>query len=110
MSVTLRALSAPDTATAGATTRRILRAAETCHAAIRTQFVELYPLRRELLLTPENECGVKKFICTTLRPTQMPYKELYDVRITLPCSRPRLAGSVLGELPAGVSRSLLGTD
>jgi len=45
----------------------------------RTQFVELYPLRKDLLLTPPNECGVKKFVCTSIRPTQMPYKELYDV-------------------------------
>merc|ERR1719399_1808405 len=45
----------------------------------RTQFIELYPLRRELLLTPPNECGVRKFVCTSIRPTQMPYKELYEV-------------------------------
>ena len=45
----------------------------------RTQFIELYPLRRELLLLPRNEAGVKKFVCTTIRPTQMPYKDLYEV-------------------------------
>ena len=59
--------------------RRTCRVLSRGRAGNRTQFVELYPLRRELLLTPENECGQKKFICTTLRPTQMPYKELYDV-------------------------------
>eukprot|EP00357_Protocruzia_adherens_P037882 CAMPEP_0114983882 /NCGR_PEP_ID=MMETSP0216-20121206/6955_1 /TAXON_ID=223996 /ORGANISM="Protocruzia adherens, Strain Boccale" /LENGTH=833 /DNA_ID=CAMNT_0002345931 /DNA_START=33 /DNA_END=2534 /DNA_ORIENTATION=+ len=33
---------------------------------------------RELLLYPKNECGVVKFICTTLRPTKMAFLELYD--------------------------------
>ena len=32
--------------------------------------------QRELLLYPKNECGVQKFICTTMRPTQLPYIEL----------------------------------
>jgi len=45
----------------------------------RSQFVELYPLRRELILCPPNECGVKKFVCSSVRPTQLPYKQLYDV-------------------------------
>ena len=44
----------------------------------RRQFVDLYTERRELMLCPINECGVKKFICTTLRPSQLCYKELYD--------------------------------
>eukprot|EP01047_Picozoa_sp_COSAG01_P046288 COSAG01_NODE_4333_length_5127_cov_1906.030827_1_plen_549_part_10 len=44
------------------------------------QFTQLYPERRPLLLCPRNECGVRKFVCTTLRPTQLPYKELYDFR------------------------------
>ena len=30
------------------------------------------------MLSPRNECGMRKFICTTLRPTQLPYNELYD--------------------------------
>lgn len=29
-------------------------------------------------MTPQNECGVLKFICTTLRPTKLPFIELYD--------------------------------
>ena len=32
-------------------------------------------------LTPpscNNRCGVEKFVCTTLRPTRLPYSELYD--------------------------------
>ena len=32
----------------------------------RAQFVELYPKRRPLMLDPPNECGVRKFICTTV--------------------------------------------
>jgi hypothetical protein len=34
-------------------------------------FEELYPYRRPLYLAPKNECGVPKFVCTTLRPTQV---------------------------------------
>ena len=30
------------------------------------------------MLAPKNECGKKKFICTTIRPTKLPYTELYD--------------------------------
>jgi len=44
------------------------------------QFVELFPHRKKLWLHPKNECGVNKFVCTTVRPTQLTYKELYDVR------------------------------
>lgn len=42
-------------------------------------FEELYPHRRPLYLTPRNECGVPKFVCTTLRPTSLNYTELYDL-------------------------------
>ncbi|GFR42728.1 hypothetical protein Agub_g3646 [Astrephomene gubernaculifera] len=42
-------------------------------------FEELYPYRRPLYLTPRNECGVPKFVCTTLRPSQLVYTELYDL-------------------------------
>lgn len=45
----------------------------------RRKFVDLFPDRRPLLLCPPNECGVAKFICTTVRPTQLPYRELNDV-------------------------------
>ncbi|KAJ3080287.1 hypothetical protein HK102_003163, partial [Quaeritorhiza haematococci] len=44
------------------------------------QYAQLFPGRKELLLYPPNEFGIRKFICTTLRPTQLPYKELYDYR------------------------------
>ncbi|GMH37248.1 hypothetical protein BSKO_05121 [Bryopsis sp. KO-2023] len=42
-------------------------------------FRQLYPHRRPLFLTPKNECGTAKFVCTTIRPTQMPYTELYEL-------------------------------
>jgi hypothetical protein len=45
----------------------------------RRQFVQLYPNRKQLLLVPRNECGVEKFICTTVRPTQLEYSDLYDL-------------------------------
>jgi len=34
--------------------------------------------KRDLLLYPMNECKKYKFICTTIRPTKVPYPELYD--------------------------------
>lgn len=30
------------------------------------------------MLCPKNECGIMKFVCTTLRPTKLPYTELYE--------------------------------
>ena len=42
-------------------------------------FTELYPHRHQLLLLPLNECGVQKFICTTIRPTQLNHTDLYDL-------------------------------
>ena len=42
-------------------------------------FTELYPKRHQLLLLPLNECGIQKFICTTIRPTQLNYTDLYDL-------------------------------
>ena len=34
--------------------------------------------KRELFLYPKNECEKFKFICTTIRPTKVPYPELYE--------------------------------
>lgn len=31
-----------------------------------------------MLIAPKNECGKRKFICSTLRPTKLPFTELYD--------------------------------
>uniref|UniRef100_A0A8C5QQA0 Dynein regulatory complex subunit 7 n=1 Tax=Leptobrachium leishanense TaxID=445787 RepID=A0A8C5QQA0_9ANUR len=41
------------------------------------QYAFLYPDRQPLFLTPLNECGVEKLVCTTLRPTLLPQPELY---------------------------------
>ena len=42
-------------------------------------FSRLFPSRR-LFITAPNEYGVQKLVTTTLRPTQLPYRELYDVQ------------------------------
>ncbi|TPX29981.1 hypothetical protein SeMB42_g08023, partial [Synchytrium endobioticum] len=44
------------------------------------QYAHLYQARKELLILPPNEFGIEKFICTTIRPTQLAFKELYDYR------------------------------
>ena len=31
-------------------------------------------------MAPVNECGLRKFICSTIRPTKMPYVQLYDYK------------------------------
>uniref|UniRef100_H2YT25 Coiled-coil domain-containing protein 135 n=1 Tax=Ciona savignyi TaxID=51511 RepID=H2YT25_CIOSA len=43
----------------------------------RRQYVHLFRDRKPLFLNPLNECGIEKFVCTTLRPTLLSYKELY---------------------------------
>ncbi|KAM8984279.1 dynein regulatory complex subunit 7 isoform 4-T6 [Ara ararauna] len=42
------------------------------------QYIHLCPDRKPLFLHPVNECGVEKFVSTTVRPTLLPYMELYD--------------------------------
>lgn len=44
------------------------------------QYTQIFTSRKELILCPENEFGIKKFVCTTIRPTQLPFKEMYDYR------------------------------
>jgi hypothetical protein len=44
------------------------------------QYTQLYPGRKELLLSPPNEMDTKKFISSFIRPTQLPFNELYDYR------------------------------
>jgi hypothetical protein len=44
----------------------------------RWNFIELYPNRNPHMLCPQNECGVRKPLCSTLRPTELPFAELYD--------------------------------
>lgn len=46
----------------------------------RRQFVTVFPTRRPLTLAPLNECGVRKFICTTIHPSLLPYDDCYDLR------------------------------
>ncbi|NWU89345.1 DRC7 protein, partial [Upupa epops] len=41
------------------------------------QYTYLCPDRQLLFLYPLNECGLKKFVSTTVRPTLLPYTELY---------------------------------
>ncbi|XP_032848732.2 dynein regulatory complex subunit 7 isoform X3 [Tyto alba] len=41
------------------------------------QYSHLCPDRKPLFLHPVNECGVEKFVSTTVRPTLLPYTELY---------------------------------
>nr|XP_009860275.1 dynein regulatory complex subunit 7 [Ciona intestinalis] len=43
----------------------------------RRQYVHLFRDRKPLFLNPLNECGIEKFVCTTLRPTLLSYKALY---------------------------------
>ena len=42
------------------------------------QFKVIYDPLRKLVLAPKNERGIRKFICTTIRPTKLPYVELYE--------------------------------
>nr|CCA24118.1 conserved hypothetical protein [Albugo laibachii Nc14] len=41
-------------------------------------FEQMYPSRKSLYMCPLNERGIKKFVCTTIRPTLLPYAELYE--------------------------------
>ncbi|NWS67428.1 DRC7 protein, partial [Crotophaga sulcirostris] len=41
------------------------------------QYTHVYPERKPLFLHPVNECGVEKFVSTTVRPTLVPYIDLY---------------------------------
>ncbi|KAL0269096.1 UNVERIFIED_CONTAM: hypothetical protein PYX00_006930 [Menopon gallinae] len=43
----------------------------------RRQYVVKYPTRRPLLLACNNECGMQKMVCTTIRPTTMKYPEFH---------------------------------
>eukprot|EP01112_Ceratiomyxa_fruticulosa_P015298 TRINITY_DN4476_c0_g2_i2.p1 TRINITY_DN4476_c0_g2~~TRINITY_DN4476_c0_g2_i2.p1 ORF type:complete len:915 (-),score=212.17 TRINITY_DN4476_c0_g2_i2:88-2832(-) len=46
----------------------------------RRQFLSLYPSRPTLYLCPSNEHGVEKFITSFIRPSKLPFKELYDAK------------------------------
>lgn len=44
----------------------------------RRDFVNTYPNRKPLVLAIPNECGIAKFVSTTLRPSSLLYHELID--------------------------------
>ena len=47
-------------------------------ANFEAQFNEMMPGRTgRVLFSPYNECDVRKFICTTVRPTELPHRDLY---------------------------------
>ncbi|NXK64273.1 DRC7 protein, partial [Sylvietta virens] len=41
------------------------------------QYTHLCPDRKPLFIHPVNECGVQKFVSTTVRPTLLPYPDMY---------------------------------
>ncbi|NXD39039.1 DRC7 protein, partial [Copsychus sechellarum] len=41
------------------------------------QYTHLCPDRKPLFIHPLNECGVQKFVSTTVRPTLLPFPDLY---------------------------------
>ncbi|CAF0770374.1 unnamed protein product [Rotaria sordida] len=44
----------------------------------RRQYHYIYRDRKPILLTPLNECGVPKFVCTTIQPTMLAFSELFQ--------------------------------
>lgn len=44
----------------------------------RRQFIATYPTREPLVLAIPNECGIQKFVSTTVRPTSFLFHELID--------------------------------
>ena len=43
-----------------------------------SQFKKLFPERPALFICPLNEAKIPKFVCTTVRPSLLPYRDLYD--------------------------------
>lgn len=43
-----------------------------------TQFLSQFPTRKPLYISPLNEAGIQKFVCTTLRPGLLSNPELCD--------------------------------
>ena len=44
----------------------------------KSQFQFIYPNRQKLFMSPYNECGIEKFVCTTIRPTTLKFSHIYD--------------------------------
>jgi len=45
-----------------------------------TAFQRSHHSRKQLFIAPYNECGIPKFVCTTIRPTKMPHVEMYHAK------------------------------
>ncbi|KAH9491913.1 Dynein regulatory complex subunit 7, partial [Bulinus truncatus] len=54
-----------------------LKAIQYCKNFLK-QYNHLFYTRRRLFLKPKNEFGIKKLVCSTIVPTQLPYCELLD--------------------------------
>ena len=50
-----------------------------CCSAFVLAWLKSARLSRPLFLTPKNEAGVRKLVCTSLRPTLLPHTDLYDL-------------------------------
>ena len=44
------------------------------------QFTQVYPDRLEPFVTCRNELGVRKPLCSFIKPSKLPFKELYDLK------------------------------
>ena len=49
----------------------------------RRQFIQLYPSHPPLNLCPFNECNIRKFLPTSIKPLLLPFPDLYDLQ---PCA------------------------
>lgn len=53
---------------------------EECEAILQ-KFIQEHPdLKEKLFLSAENEFGIRKCLCSTLKPTLLPYPEIYNSR------------------------------
>ena len=50
-----------------------------CAGNFQRQLKFSHPHLKAQCLSPKNECGVEKLICTFIKPTVVPYSHLYDV-------------------------------
>ncbi|KAK2964942.1 putative dynein regulatory complex subunit 7 [Blattamonas nauphoetae] len=64
---------------------------------VKIQFHMIFPKRVEMFLTPFNECGVPKFVSTTICPTVLPYPELYQYEGCIKFIRDRIRFTPLGD-------------
>ena len=50
-----------------------------CNDLVENFRADFLSMKGRLFLRPENEFGDKKFVCTFIQPTLLPYTELYDL-------------------------------